>query len=568
MPRVLCSWQSWCLIPVAGLVLAACGYASPGKAQSSDSAKVVSQPVVQALPPKEAQQLSEALATLNRNPRDVEALIDAGEAALAMNDTDAAIGFFKRADQVASNNARVKAGLAGALVRKGDALAAFPLFEEAKRLGARPKDFAAAQALAYDLIGNNGAAQELYKIALANGAGAEVTRLLAISEAIEGDERAAEAALMPLLRKQDKAAWRARVFSLAILGETNEAIKIAKTLLPADLAEGVTPYLSYMPRLTPSQQAAAANLGVFPRASEIGRDDPRVAAFAHSGRRSVASIDTGLVPRGAPLGQNDGRHSEQALARKTASEDENRVSTDTRKPRRTAVRAADRTPPPEPRPARQTSSAEISAVAAASGVAVKEPRPTVELPARTAAATTVPSPGFDLADMAQSRASGNETRSVSPPDSVATEDRPVRRVNLSEVFEDLGVPSVETTPIAGAVDIRKIVPAEPSQEPKPKAERPSLPTHPTRIWVQLGIGQDKKALAFDWRKLTRGASDAFNDKKPYVSELGQTNRMLTGPFESAAAANRFIAELRSNNIDGPYVWTSAAGQVVDALPLR
>jgi hypothetical protein len=50
--------------------------------------------------------------------------------------------------------------------------------------------------------------------------------------------------------------------------------------------------------------------------------------------------------------------------------------------------------------------------------------------------------------------------------------------------------------------------------------------------------------------------------------MGQTNRMVTGPFDSMAQATKFIGEMREAGISGPYVWTSPAGQVVDALSGR
>ena len=86
--------------------------------------------------------------------------------------------------------------------------------------------------------------------------------------------------------------------------------------------------------------------------------------------------------------------------------------------------------------------------------------------------------------------------------------------------------------------------------------------------MQIGIGRDKAALAADWRRFSRQAANALKNRKAYVSDMGQTNRMLVGPFDSAAQANKFLAELRTAGIDGPYLWTSPAGQVVDALSNR
>lgn len=83
--------------------------------------------------------------------------------------------------------------------------------------------------------------------------------------------------------------------------------------------------------------------------------------------------------------------------------------------------------------------------------------------------------------------------------------------------------------------------------------------------MQIATGRDKAALAFDWRRMGRQASDIFKGKQSFVAAWGQTNRLLTGPFESERAANAFIVQLRRSNIDGAFVWTSPAGQVVDQL---
>jgi len=133
------------------------------------------------------------------------------------------------------------------------------------------------------------------------------------------------------------------------------------------------------------------------------------------------------------------------------------------------------------------------------------------------------------------------------------------------VFSDLARPAGDIAPAAGAVDIRRIRPTR-QVAPGLVAEVPKAPSHPSRIWVQLATGRDKTALGYDWRRMAREAEVLFRGKRPQVSSWGQTNRLLTGPFESEAAANSFVAQLRRNDIEGSFVWTSPAGQVVDALP--
>ena len=86
--------------------------------------------------------------------------------------------------------------------------------------------------------------------------------------------------------------------------------------------------------------------------------------------------------------------------------------------------------------------------------------------------------------------------------------------------------------------------------------------------MQLATGRDKTALGYDWRRMARESESVFKGKRPLVSSWGQTNRLLTGPFESEAAAGAFLTQLRRNDIEGAFMWTSPAGQVVDALPGR
>src|SRR5690606_12345862 len=113
----------------------------------------------------------------------------------------------------------------------------------------------------FDLVGDTATAQRYYQSALARRDDDEVRRRLGVSMAIAGNAAGSDAMLMPLLRKQDKPAWRAHAFALAIAGKTKEAVDTVNAILPPPLAQSVTPYLRYMPRLTRSQQAAPVNLG-------------------------------------------------------------------------------------------------------------------------------------------------------------------------------------------------------------------------------------------------------------------------------------------------------------------
>lgn len=316
---------------------------------SLPSGSAAAQPVVQPLPRTAAspvsgsQALNAALARLGRDPRDLDALIEAGRAALGMGDIDAAVGFFARADQLSPNNMRVKAGLAAALVRSENPYDAIPLFADADKAGVLDPNFVSDRGLAYDLVGDNASAQRFYRESLSAAPNDETIRRLALSQAMAGDRAGMEQTLAPLLQRQDKAAWRTRAFALAILQKPEEAIAIADQTMPDDMAQSIAPYLRYMARLTPAQQAAAANFGRFPRASEIGRDDPRVALYAPPKR--VAAAAASPTAGGKPLGRN-----------RRSSRDDRRVA------RADAESVAARSAPPEPAPTRQVTPAPALAV--------------------------------------------------------------------------------------------------------------------------------------------------------------------------------------------------------------
>lgn len=286
---------------------------------------VAAQPVVQALPDPAASTLSEALLALSRNPESLEALLTAGRSSLTLGQIESAEGFFRRAEAVAPGDGRVKAGLAGLALRRQQPADAARLFAEAESAGVEMRPYAAEQGLAYDLLGDNANAQRVYQRALAAGEDAELSRRLAVSQAIAGDKSASEGTLLPLLQNSDLAAFRTRAFALAILGEEEEAVSIAQTMLPEGVSSRLAPYLRYMPRLTRAQQAAAANLGIFPPAGEIGRDRPAVAAYATQAPPSAAAppvaatrpvnSDERLAPQGPALG----RSVAQAPARQPAA---------------------------------------------------------------------------------------------------------------------------------------------------------------------------------------------------------------------------------------------------------
>ena len=530
---------------------------------------MVAQPVVQSVPSQDSQALNSALARLGRNPLDVNALIDAGNAALVLGDVDAAVGFFSRADQIQPNSPRVRAGLAGALVHNSNPYDAIPLFAEAEAAGGMDPKLNTERGLAYDLVGDNATAQRYYRAALGIAPSDETTRRLALSQVIAGDRAGMEATLAPLLLRGDKAAQRVNAFGLAIAGRPEEGVAIAYKVMPQDLAAGIAPYLRYMPRLTRAQQASAAVFGHFPRAAEIGRDDPRALRFAPPVH--VATAETALVPKGEPLGA---RMAASDKARKDKARDAPKVA-----PRVAVVSPPARIAPPTLNPSRDESETPSALVAKpvptplptpvpAKVAIASRPAPPPPLPVTAPPATPVviaaptPSSSFDLAQIGKTQTvSGPVTTPPALPVAapVAPKAAPARPASFAEAFGDLGAPDAKTAPASGAVDVRKIAAA--------KAKADAKPAHASRIWVQLGTGRDKAALSYTWRTLVKDNAEVLRGKSPAITEWGRTNRLLCGPFETEAAASAYLAKLKRADVDA-FLWTSPAGQVVDPLTAR
>ncbi|MBW8784071.1 MAG: tetratricopeptide repeat protein [Novosphingobium sp.] len=577
----------------------------------------VARAVVQPTTANDRTMLNTALARLARNPRDVDALIQAGTASLATGDPDAAVGFFNRADQLSPENPRIKGGLASAYLRKQDPFDALPLFAAAERGGPLDSTQLSERGLAYDLVGDNGSAQRFYVEALQRGWDDETVRRLALSQAIGGDRRASEATLSPLLQRQDRAAWRTRAFALAIVGQEEEAVSIAKSTMPGQLADGVAPYLRYMRRLTRAQQAAAANLGFFPRAADIGRDDPRVALYA-PGNARMAGADSRLIPSGEPLGRRSSARAAPVPTQAVAAPAPVRPAA---APRQAQLEAAPPqlasthagppvalTLPPAPPPTHVAAAPQPALVLP---TPARASTPALELPA-VAAAPAAERPGFSSFTLSPAPAPARAPSTIAAAPAAtapapapapaapvvpaaapvtvaaaASEPAPAKPRSLAEAFADFAKPTVDAAPAPGAIDIRKLGDGAPPaaaaaaktaasaqnkpmaaapKAPKPAhAKPPPPPRDPSRVWVQVATGRDTDALAFDWRRITREAAAAMRGRSGYVSDWGKTNRLVTGPFDDEDAATAFIAQLRRAHVTGAFVWTSPAGQAVEPL---
>ena len=288
-------------------------------------------------PLSDADLLASELRLLAADPQNLQALVRAGELALKLDDDTASAAFFARAERIDPRNARVKAGEGSLLVaaeRPGDALRHFA---EAEALGGDVRGFAADRGLAYDLVGEQDRAQRDYRLALRGGANDETQRRYALSLGISGKRDLALTQIDPLLRKSDRGAWRARAFILAMGGDKVGAEKIATSMMPTGMAQGLQPFFEILPTLRPADRAFAVHFG------EVRATQERLA-------------DARMVPPLAALGPDPTAPAAVAAATNKPlvvadAREERRKARRARKDRNRADIAAATTPPPQPLPA-------------------------------------------------------------------------------------------------------------------------------------------------------------------------------------------------------------------------
>ena len=210
-----------------------------------------------------ADALARNMKALGHDSTDFNALIGAGKAALALGDTQAAAGFFGRADEVWPSSPLSQAGMGAAMAQSGDATAALQCFARAIQRGATQSMIGADRGLAYDLLGQHAQAQADYRAALLGRDGDEARRRLALSLAITGNKTEALSTLSSLMARGDAAAARTRAFVLALTGDVVGARAAIDAAMP-----GTSPKMGYffqkLATLRSDQKAAAVNLGMFP----------------------------------------------------------------------------------------------------------------------------------------------------------------------------------------------------------------------------------------------------------------------------------------------------------------
>lgn len=471
--------------------------------------------------------LATAMTRLAASPRDLDALLKAGEASLELEDPRSAMGFFGRADDVAPDNGRVKAGLGRAMLQLDQVGDGLRLMELAGNLGYSDFGLLADRGLARDLAANQAGAQADYSAALRlKPDDQKVMRRLAVSYGISGQLAEAEKAIQPLLYKSDRAAWRDKAFILAMNGRAGEAISISNQVMPAQLASAIKPYLERMAMLNPAQRAAAVHLGRFPPGLVNVRLASNAASSAPQARSQQSSAPPPQpVPAPAPVAASRPQPVAPPASRPTSAS-------------APVERAA---------PARQIASA--PAPRSVQGPPVPDDLPPAATPKPTPAASIPPAPKL-----------GTSTRTLA--DIMAEIEVPQSELRSTAAVDlnDLAALKAAKKKAEAAAAKKK---AEAEAKAKAEAEKKRLAANPARYWVQIGTGKNKSALAFTLKRMKK-EHDALAKQDGYSASWGATNRLVVGPFKNLDRAKAVEADLKKAGSDA-FVWRSDAGEELEAL---
>ena len=529
--------------------------------------------------PADATALTESLKRLESNPRDVEALVTAGRATLAIGDIPSAAAFFGRAAEVSPSDPRVLGGLGSLSATMNQPDKALDLFAQAAGAGARDADIGAGRGLAFDLTGNREAAESNYRAALRGPDAAEAARRLALNLAMAGDRTGALALINPQIAAGDADALRTRAFVLALTGDTDNARRAIESAMPG-AGDAIDPFLRQLPRLSDRQKAAAVHLGVFPTENEVeyasnapqadrgsNRADTRRAAPS-SGRptRSLSQPSPPVATASRSSAERDrlidqvGRSNTPTDPPEKRSQPRYRLDVPTDAQLRAGgrvrrIRIDDGADPAEvSREAERRSAAVARSAPIATTPIAQNPIQTTPV-AAAPAVTSVPLPPAE--DIENGRLASIDRLLASDPNA-APSARPGR-------VENVAVPAAPRPKYDAPAPPRPKVDAPPPPRPKVEAARPAAAsasvvaatsdigvagTH----FVQLAGSENRGAMSFEWKRLQKKAGGALDGQDALLTNGVSFHRLLLGPFDSRAEAQAMVSKLRAQGVDS-FAWT-------------
>lgn len=495
--------------------------------------------------------LARHIRVLATKPRDFNALIGAGHAALELGDVQAAAGFFGRAEESNPNAPAAKAGLGAAMAHMGDADGAIFYFNQAARLGAQPMTMALERGLARDLAGDLGGAQSDYRIAISSLGSDEARRRLALSLAIARNRKAALDALQPLLNRRDPAAQRTRAFVLALVGDQAGAAQAIEAVMPGGSAR-FAPFFRFLPNLSIGEKAAAVHLGIFPEDAEA-----RVAAAQQqSGAQQVAVAAP--PPGAAPVA---------AAPVKIASVDPKVTSTSL----------------PSPSFSLPSARGAPSTVSNSAPLSQQLPAPPADETVKLTSTTqpgSAPAPSYSLSEVKpaadESHLNGIDkllaTLAEAPPapkpkvETSATDEASAKASGATNSVRDKKAAAKKLAEKKAAEEKRKRA-EKLAAEKKAKEEAAKRGVKGTN-WIQLAGGSNKDRMATEYKKLAANAGALLKSRTAYVTEGRDYFRLLIGPFDSKSDAQVLVNKLAKEGVDG-FSWTRTPAQIkIEKLPAK
>jgi hypothetical protein len=91
--------------------------------------------------------------------------------------------------------------------------------------------------------------------------------------------------------------------------------------------------------------------------------------------------------------------------------------------------------------------------------------------------------------------------------------------------------------------------------------------NPERIWVQVSTGATEGDLPKAWKGVKAKAPAVVGTRGGWTTPWRATNRVLAGPFKTAAEARTFVNALAKEGVS-TFSFTSDAGQVITKLPAK
>jgi len=555
---------------------------APAFAQTDPTAVTGTPPVAPIPSNPDADMLAGEMRILTQNPQDLRALMSAAAISTRLGDASAAMAFYARAEKIDPENPRIAAGRAQVLVqleRPGEALR---MFQAAEQRGLPMSDYLADRGLAYDLLGQPTLAQRDYRAALGLRRDDETVRRYALSLGITGKYEEAMRELDTLLRRSDRAAWRARAFILAMSGDFDGAQRIAQSMMPGNMGAALGPFFHRLPGLSVADKAFAVHFGELtptPARRADAQLAPQFPAYVPERppvQPPVAVAAAAPIPAPTPQPAARARQSRRDRDRERPTQ----IAAVTSVATRPAPRPAEANPLPPPP---QYVAPMVQPLPIATPTPTPPPSPVA---VRVASAGPTPSPLPTMRRVPGQRSTTPLVRAEGDVPIAAAPGRARPGENdgvLDSIVEGITIPAEERAALeipadeAPAPVTTRAAPAKPAARPAatkpaatttpPRRTEPKPPPEPKRFWVQVGIGANEKLLPNTWRKLVKDNPAAFRGRTAWWTPLRATNRLLTGPFKTAAEAQAFVNTLRKADVDG-VVFTSELGQKVTKLEVK